>query len=139
MKKDWKQFIVNVGGVDFRPVSMGSLSMLYSIGSPLVVGGELDATDFCVFAWLHGAPLMEVLTAVKAGNWFKKAILWGAELEPTVFASFSVPTMKALAKDLSMAFVDPNSGFIPFPRPSHQKPSWVKRVWTFIIRPFSRG
>ena len=137
--RDWKQFIVNVGGIDFRPVSMGSLSMLYSIGSPLVVGGQLDATDFCVFAWLHGAPLMQVITSVKAGTWYKKAILWGAELEPCVFASFSIPTMKALAKDLSKAFIQPNSGFIPFPRPSHQKPSWVQRVWTSIKRLFRHG
>ena len=103
---------------------MGSLSMLYSIQSPLVVGGDLEATDYCVFAWLHGAPLMEVVTAIKAGTWYKKAVIWGSEVPPCVFASYTIPTMTALLKDLSKTFIEPNTGYIPFPLPSPCKPSW---------------
>lgn len=134
----WEQYIVKVGEVEFRPVSMGSLTMLYAISSPLVVGGEIDATDFCVFAWLHGAPLMEVICAVKAGNWYKKAMLWGAEVEPLVFASYTPDTIAALTRDLSKVFIDEKSGFVPFPLPSPCRPSWWKRAWTFITHLWKR-
>ena len=139
MVEDWKKYVVNVGGIDFRPVSMGSLTMLYEIEHPIVVGGDFDAVDYCVFAWIHAAPLMEVICSVKAGTWEKKAILWGAEVPPIVFASYTIDTMKALAKDLSRIFVDKNSGFTPFPQPSPCRPSCWQRVMTFMKRLFSRG
>lgn len=138
-REDWRKYIVTIGGIEFRPVSMASLTMLYSIGSPLVAGGELDATDYCVFAWIHAAPLMEVITSVKAGNWYKKAMLWGAECPTEVFASFTVPTLEALVRDISKTFIEPDTGFIPFPLPSPCKPSWWKRVWTSITRLWKRG
>ena len=40
--ENWKEYIVTVGGIEFRPVSMGTLTLLYSIGSPLVAGGDID-------------------------------------------------------------------------------------------------
>lgn len=139
MKEDWRKYIVNIGGVDFRPVSMGSLTMLYSIGSPLVTGGEIDATDYAVFAWMHGAPLMEVIVAVKSGTWFKKAIMWGSEVPSEIFSVFCLPSISALMTDLRSVFIEPKTGFIPFPQPSQCKPSWLKRAWTFISRLWKRG
>lgn len=135
----WKQYIVKVGDIEFRPVSMGSLSLLFSVGSPLVVGGEVDATDYCVFAWIHGAPLMEVICSVKAGTWYKKAVMWGAEVEPIVFASYVPDTIQALVRDMSKVFIDEKTGFIPFPLPSPCNPSWWQRVKTFITRLWKRG
>lgn len=137
--KDWKDFIVNVGGIDFRPVSMGSLTMLYSVGSPFVNGGDVDATDYAVFAWIHGAPLMEVICSVKAGTYFKKAMIWASEVPAEVFASYSVDTLVALSRDLSHVFIDKDTGFIPFPLPSPYKPSWWKRVWISISHLWNRG
>lgn len=139
MKEDWTKYIVKVAGIDFRPVSMGSLTMLCEIEHPLVVGGDFDAVDYCVFAWMHAAPLMEVICSIKAGTYEKKAIAWGAETSPIVFASYTLETMKALTKDLSRIFVDKNSGFIPFPVPSPCKPSCWQRGMTFMKRLFNRG
>lgn len=139
MKDDWRKYIVNIGGVDFRPVSMGSLTMLYSIGSPLVTGGEIDATDYAVFAWLHGAPLMEVICSVKSGTFYKKALMWASEIPAEVFASYSLDSLSALARDLGRVFIDKETGFIPFPLPSQCKPSWLMRAWTFISRLWKRG
>ena len=139
MKDDWTKYIVDIGGIEFRPVSMGSLTMLFDVHSPLVIGGEVDAVDFCIFAWIHGAPLMEVISSVKAGNYVEKAIYWGAEVPATVFASYTIPTIKALAKDISKAFIDKKSGFVPFPVPSPYKPSCWKRAYTFMKRLFIFG
>ena len=137
--KNWKDFVVNVGGIEFRPVSMGSLTLLYSVGSPFVNGGDVDATDYAVFAWLHGAPLMEVICSVKAGTYYKKALIWASEVPTEVFSSYTVEALVALSRDLSRVFIDKETGFIPFPRPSQCKPSWLKRVWTFITRLWKRG
>ena len=138
-KEDWTKYVVNVAGIDFRPVSMGSLTLLYDVHSPLVVGGEVDALDFCVFAWIHAAPLMEVINSIKAETFAEKALEWGIEVPAAVFASYTLPTIKALAKDLSKVFIDKNSGFVPFPVPSPCKPSCWKRAWTSFKRLFLFG
>lgn len=138
-KEDWKDYLVTVGGIEFRPVSMGTLTLLYHIQSPLVVGGEVEPLDFCVFAWIHAAPIMEVFAAVKSGTYIKKAVIWGSEVPPVVFASYVPDTIAALADDLSKLFIEERSGYIPFPVPSPCRRSWLRKVWTFIIRPFQRG
>lgn len=138
-REDWKQYIVTVGGIDFRPVSMGTLTLLYGINSPIVTGGEIEPLDYCVFAWMHAEPIMEVFTAVKSGSYLKKAILWGSEAPPIVFASYIPDTIATLVKDINKVFIEERSGYIPFPVPSPCRPSWWKRVMTFITRPFMRG
>lgn len=138
-REDWKDYLVTVGGIEFRPVSMGTLTLLYNIQSPLVVGGEVEPLDFCVFAWMHAAPIMEVFAAVKSGTYLKKAVIWGAEVPPVVFASYIPDTIAALADDLSKLFIEESSGFIPFPVPSPCRRSWLRKVWNFITRPFQRG
>lgn len=138
-REDWKDYLVTVGGIEFRPVSMGTLTLLYNIQSPLVVGGEVEPLDFCVFAWMHAAPIMEVFAAVKSGTYIKKAVIWGAEVPPVVFASYIPDTIAALADDLNKVFIEESSGYIPFPVPLLLKQSWLVRVWNFITRPFQRG
>lgn len=138
-KEDWKDYLVTVGGIEFRPVSMGTLTLLYHIQSPLVVGGEVEPLDFCVFAWIHAAPIMEVFAAVKSGTYIKKAVIWGSEVPPVVFASYVPDTIAALADDLSKLFIEERSGYIPFPVPSPCRRSWLRKVWTFITRHFQRG
>ena len=137
--QDWKKYVVTVGGIDFRPVSMGTLTMLYAIQSPLVIGGEVSPVDFAVFAWMHAAPLMEVVGCVKARSHEKKAIIWGSEAPPIVFASYIPDTIKALAVDLGRVFIDKDSGFIPFPVPSPLKQSWWQRAWTTMRHLFRLG
>lgn len=127
--EDWKDFIVEIGGQKFRPVSMATLTILYDIKSPIVCGGEIDAVDYCIFAWLHAAPIMEILTAIKAGTYSRDAVIWGAEQPPAIFASYTPQTLIALHKDLQKVFVDKNTGFIPFPLPLSQNPSWWQRVF----------
>lgn len=139
MKEDWTKYIVNVAGIDFRPVSMGSLTLLYDVHSPLVVGGEVNAVDYCIFAWIHAVPIMEVITAVKANNFIEKAIDWGLSAPTAIFASYTLPTIKALAKDLGKTFIDKNTGFVPFPVPSPYRPSWRQRVWNSMKRLFQFG
>lgn len=135
----WQDYIVTVGGIDFRPVSMGTLTLLYHIQSPLVVGGDVEPLDFCVFAWIHAAPIMEVYAAVKSGTYIKKAVMWGAEVPPVIFSSYIPDTIAQLADDLNKVFIEEKSGYIPFPVPSQCKPSCLMRVWNFITRPFQRG
>lgn len=138
-KENWKDYIVTVGGIEFRPVSMGTLTLLYEIGSPIVAGGDIEPQDFCVFAWIHAAPIMEVYAAVKSGTYLKKAIMWGSEVQPVVFASYTIETMKTLVDDLSKVFIEESSGFIPFPVPSPCRRSWLRKVAAFITRLFTRG
>lgn len=138
-KENWKDYVVTVGGIEFRPVSMGTLTLLYNIGSPIVMGGDIEPQDYCVFAWMHAAPIIEVFAAVKSGTYLKKAILWGSEVQPVVFASYVPDTMALLASDISKLFIEEKSGFIPFPLPSPCKPSWWKRAIHSFIRLFQRG
>ena len=137
--ENWKEYIVTVGGIEFRPVSMGTLTLLYSIGSPLVAGGDIDPQDFCIFAWMHAAPIMEVYAAVKSGTYLKKAIMWGNEVPPIVFSSYAVDTIKTLVNDLNKVFIEESSGYIPFPVPSVCRRSWLRRVTTFITRLLTLG
>ncbi len=137
--ENWQQYIVTVGGIEFRPVSMGTLTLLYHIQSPLVVGGDVEPLDYCVFAWMHAAPILEVFAAVRSGTYIKKAVLWGSEVPPVVFSSYVPDTIALLADDLSKVFIEEKSGYIPFPVPSLHRQSWLVRVWTFITRPFQRG
>lgn len=132
--KDWKEHIRVVGGIPFRPVSMGTLTLLYEVKSPFVYGGIVEPLDFAVFAWIHGAPLAEVITAVKADNYHKEAVLWAAEMPTAIYASYTLPTVKALAKDLDKIFVDKDTGFIPFPLPSPCRRSWWQRAFLFMKR-----
>lgn len=137
--ENWQDYIVTVAGIEFRPVSMGTLTLLYSIGSPIVSGGDIEPEDFCVFAWLHAAPIMEVYAAVKSGTHVKKAVLWGSEVPPVVFSSYTVETIKTLVSDLSKVFIEESSGFIPFPVPSVCRRSWLRKVTAFIKRLFHIG
>lgn len=132
--ENWKEYIVTVAGVEFRPVSMGTLTLLYSIGSPIVAGGDIEPEDFCVFAWMHAAPIMEVYAAVKSGTYLKKAVIWGSEVPPVIFSSYTVDTIKALVNDLSNVFIEERSGFIPFPIPSVCRRSWLRKAFHFITR-----
>lgn len=134
MKDDWSKYVVEIDGIKFRPVSMGSLTMLYDVRSPFVLGGEIEAVDYCIFAWIHGAPLMEVITSIKANDYVEKAIYWGAEVPASVFGLYTEPTIKALVKDMSKAFIDKKTGFVPFPVPSPYRPSCWKRVWISMKR-----
>lgn len=138
-REDWKQYIVTVGGIEFRPVSMATLTLLYSIQSPLVVGGDVEPLDYCVFAWMHAAPILEVFAAVTSNTYKKKAVLWGAEVPPIVFSSYTIESVTKLASDLSKVFIEEKSGYIPFPFPSPCSQSWWKRVILTIIRPLKRG
>ena len=133
-KENWSKYVVKIGEVEFRPVSMATLTILYDIESPLIFGGEMNAVDFCVFAWLHAAPIMEVTTAIAAKTYIQNAILWGAEIEPQVFASYTLPTMKKLEKDLKNIFIEKKSGFIPFPLPSPCRRSWLMRAFHSMKR-----
>lgn len=138
-KENWEQYKVTIGGIEFRPVSMGSLALLYKIKSPIITGGDIDAVDYCIFAWIHAAPLMQVITAIKADVYYEAAIYWGAEVPNAVFASYSKPTIKSLVYQLANSYIEPKSGFVPFPLPSQQKVSWLQRVMTFITRLWNRG
>ena len=131
-KENWEKYKVEIGDIVFRPVSMATLTMLYDISSPLVVGGEMSALDYCVFAWMHAAPIMEVVTSIAAKNYTHDAILWGANVPPIVFSSYTLPTMKQLEKDLKLIFIDKKSGFLPFPVPSQCKVSCLKRAIHFL-------
>jgi hypothetical protein len=113
--KNWKDYIVKVGDLEFRPVSMATLTILYQIQSPLVMGGDVEPLDYCVFAWIHHAPIIEVFAAVKSGTYIRKAVLWGSEVEPKVFSAYIPDTMAQLADDLNKVFIEEKSGFIPFP------------------------
>lgn len=137
--KDWSDYIRVIGGVEFRPVSLGSLTLLYEVKSPFVYGGLIEPLDYCIFAWIHGAPLAEVITSVKAGEYIKDAIIWGAECPTEIYASYTLPTVKALAKDLEKVFIDKDSGFIPFPLPLPCRRSWWKRAIHFIKRQLKLG
>lgn len=139
MKQNWKDYVVTIGGIEFRPVSMGTLTLLYDIGSPIVAGGEIEPLDYCVFAWMHATPITEVYSAVKSGSYLRKAAIWGSEVPPIVFSSYTTDTIAKLSDDLSKVFIEEKSGFIPFPLPSPCRRSWIKRVLTFILRPFRFG
>lgn len=137
--RDWREYITVIGGIPFRPVSMGSLTMLFEVKSPLVYGGMVEPLDFAVFAWIHSAPITDILTAIKAEQWEKEAVIWASELPTEVYASYTLPTIKALAKDLSKIFIDKDTGFLPFPLPSQCKPSWRERALIFIKHLFTFG
>ena len=137
--ENWQDYVVTVAGIDFRPVSMGTLTLLYKIQSPLVLGGSIEPEDYCVFAWMHAAPVMQVFTSVTSGTYLKKAIIWGSEAPPLVFASYVPDTIKQLVSDLSKVFIEERSGFIPFPVPSPCRRSWLRKVCTFITRLFHIG
>lgn len=128
MKEDWKKYVVTVGDIEFRPVSMASLSILYSINSPLVMGGEVEPLDFCIFAWLHATPIMEVYASIKSGSYIRKALIWGSEVPPIIFTSYTSEAIAKLGDDLNKLFIEENSGFIPFPYPSPLIQSWWKRA-----------
>lgn len=134
MTTNWEQYKVRVGGVEFRPVSMGSLTLLYQVKSPFVYGGIIEPLDYCIFAWIHAAPLQEVITSIKADNYVKDAVIWGAECPTAIYGSYTLPTVKALAKDLEKVFIDKDTGFIPFPLPLPCRRSWWKRAIHFITR-----
>ena len=139
MKLDYSLFMRNVGGIDFRPVSMASLTWLYEIKSPIVMGGDINAVDFCIFAWMHGAELATVIQSMSAGDYEQQAILWGASVPPVVFSLYTTQNIKALLKELKNAFIDPESKFCPFPSPSPRKSLWWVRVFATIRRLFKRG
>lgn len=137
--KDWKIYRRTVAGVEFRPVSLGSLTLLFDINSPFVHGGLITAKDFAIFAWLHSQPLADVITAVKAETYEKEAIMWATEMPIEIYSSFSVDTIKALNKDLNKIFIDKDTGFIPFPLPYPCKPSRWRRAWIFMKRLLTFG
>ena len=139
MKLDYSLFVRNVGGIDFRPVSMASLTWLYEIKSPIVMGGDINAVDFCIFAWMHGEELATVIQSMQAGDYEQQAILWGAGVPPVVFSLYTTQNIKALLKELKNAFIDPESKFCPFPSPSPRKASWWARAFAIIRRLFKRG
>lgn len=132
--KNWEQYKRTVAGIEFRPVSMGTLTLLFEVKSPFVYGGIIEPLDYCIFAWLHAAPLQEVITSVKAGEYIKDAVIWGSECPTAIYASYTLPTVKALAKDLEKIFIDKDTGFIPFPLPSPCRRSWWKRAFHFMKR-----
>lgn len=138
-REDWNDYLVTVGGVTFRPVSMATLAILYEIGSPLVYGGEVTAIDYCVFAWIHQASIIEVLAAVKSNTIQKKSIIWASEVEPVIFTSYTNETIAKLADDLKKVFIEEKTGFIPFPLPLQHRRSWLKRVMTGLRHLFSFG
>lgn len=131
---NWEQYKRTVAGIEFRPVSMGTLTLLFEVKSPFVYGGLVEPLDYCIFAWLHAAPLQEVITSVKAGEYIKDAVIWGSECPTAIYASYTLPTVKALAKDLEKIFIDKDTGFIPFPLPSPCRRSWLKRAFLFMKR-----
>lgn len=139
MKLDYTLFIRNVGGIEFRPVSMASLTWLYEIKSPIVMGGDINAVDFCIFAWMHGEELATVIQSMSSGDYEKQAILWGASVPPVVFSLYTTQNIKGLLKELKNAFIDPESKFCPFPSPSLRKASWLVRVIATIRHLFKRG
>lgn len=139
MIEDWTKYIVNIDGYAFRPVSMGSLTLLYQIGSPLVFGGDITPTDFAIFAWLHGERLQLVISHIKAKTYEEAAIRWACELPASIFSLYTQPTIKALARDIESIFVDKETGFIPFPCPSVCKTSCWLRVIRFMKRLFRIG
>ena len=139
MKLDYSLFVRNIGGIDFRPVSMASLTWLYEIKSPIVMGGDINAVDFCIFAWMHGEELATVIQSMSSGDYEQQAILWGASVPPVVFSLYTTQNIKALLKELKNAFIDPESKFCPFPSPSPRKASWWARAFATIRRLFKRG
>ena len=139
MKEDWSKYIVNIDGYSFRPISLGTLTLLYQIGSPLVFGGEITPTDFAIFTWLHGEQLQQVISHVKSRSYEEAAIKWACELPASIFSLYTKPTLKALTKDINNIFVDKDSGFIPFPYPSACKVSCWLRVTRFLRRLFRIG
>jgi hypothetical protein len=131
--ENWKDYVVNVGGIDFRPVSMGTLTLLYQIKSPIIMGGVIEPLDFCVFAWMHAAPIQEVYNSINADTYEKKAIMWGSEVPPIIYTSYAPTTIKSLMKDLNKLFIEEKSGYIPFPLPSPLRLTWWQRAIRFII------
>lgn len=139
MKKDWKEYVRNIGGVDFRPLSMGSLTLLFDTNSPIVHGGLITAKDFAIFAWIHGENLSDVIASIKADNYETDAILWASEMPVEVYSKYTLESVKALNKDLNKIFIDKETGFIPFLSPSPWKPSLWRRVWNGIIHLLTFG
>lgn len=105
-KENWEQYKVTIGGIEFRPVSMGTLTILYHIGSPIVTGGEIEPLDYCVFAWIHATPILEVMSSIKSGSYLRKAVIWASQVEPVVFSSYTPDTISQLVDDLNKVFIE---------------------------------
>jgi len=63
------QASAKVAGLTLRPISLGSLEILRSIGNPLASGNpedlsHIDTSVFAQFIWVHAAPQDEVLDIV---------------------------------------------------------------------------
>lgn len=132
--RSWDEYLTVIGGITFRPISCFTLSALYEMDSPLMFGGQVSATDFCAFAWLHAAPLSAVQASLAAKTWRADAMNWAATAPVEVFSQFTAPRLKQLAADVQAVFADNKTGFIPFLSPSPCRRSWIRRAFLSIFR-----
>lgn len=138
-RRSWEEHLVSVGGLIFRPVSAGTLAMLYEVDSPLVFGGKVSGEDFALFAWIHHAPVERVRSAIASGKAKTAALEWFVSAPVEVFALMSAERVKQLAADVQAVFADRKTGYIPFPLPSLSRHTWRERALTTITRLFGRG
>lgn len=78
------------------------------------MGGDINAVDFCIFAWIHGAELATVIQSMQAGDYEQQAILWGAGVPPVVFSLYTTQNIKALLKELKKCIHRPRKQILPF-------------------------
>ena len=63
-----------IGGITFRPFTIGSKAVCEQMGLTMFTTGEVSSADgeserqLIAFAWLHSKPLSEVLTALRNGT-----------------------------------------------------------------------
>ncbi|MBT9448776.1 hypothetical protein ICN84_01655 [Akkermansia glycaniphila] len=111
--------IRTVGGIDFRPFSAGSLALLDKIKSPVLPGnGDVTPEDIMVFAWVHAAPVPEVVQCAAGGTHALAAMAWAMNVPPVVFRVMTAEVVRAAMDDLELSWMDPDSGFSPVALPS---------------------
>lgn len=120
-------YTTTIDGVTFRPVSAATLAYLFELHSPLIFGGTLEPLDFLIFAWLHAAPLGEVVERTANGTAPTAAAEWAQTAPPSIFAVYCPRKIKALNRDLLDIFAERKTGYVPFPAPSASKSKWKLR------------
>lgn len=118
-----------INGVEFRPFSCATLTMLDLLDSPFLQGGaSIGSKDVILFAWLHAAPVPEVTRAVSAGTAMEHALQWSFTVPPGVFKIMTAEYIIDAFHQLEQMWEDETSGFRPFPSPSFSRPTWKKRA-----------
>ena len=77
-----------IGGIKMRPFTVGSRSACKQMGLSVFTEGKTDISEdeankqIIAFAWLHSAPLKEVLQRLRNGTAEEAAMEFGFNIEP---------------------------------------------------------